>query len=158
MSVCHSVKGEPMWPLPIKHSDMGSPSPDLDTRHGTYTPLCYWWLLETRSNLFTWGPIPSHWCWHLVLVTKTHMVGTRSLRRLCFYTCLSFCPRVGVSRSTPRGVSRPTPRECIRACTEGDTPPPRRRVLLRTVRILLECIPVGRCKRCPTEGFYAGPA
>ena len=57
----------------------------------------------------------------------------------------------GVSRPTPRGVSRPTPRGvsrpttggvCISACTEADTPtpPPSRRLLLRSVRILLECI------------------
>ena len=40
----------------------------------------------------------------------------------------------GVSRPTPRGV-------CIPACTEADTPPPPSRwLLLRAVRILLECI------------------
>ena len=49
-------------------------------------------------------------------------------------------PTPGGSRSRPRGcVSRP--RGCIPACTEADTPPPHsRRPLLRTVRILLECI------------------
>ena len=35
--------------------------------------------------------------------------ANKRLRRLCFYTCLLFCSRGGVSRSTPRGVSRPTP-------------------------------------------------
>ena len=43
----------------------------------------------------------------------------------------------GVSSSRPRGV-------CIPACTEADTPPPRRWVLVRTVRILPECILVTR--------------
>ena len=44
----------------------------------------------------------------------------------------------GVCRPTPRGVCRPTPRGvCIPACTEADPPP--RRLLLRAVRILLEC-------------------
>ena len=48
----------------------------------------------------------------------------------------------GVSRPTPSGVSRPTPRRevCIPACTEADTPHPSRRLLLRVVCILLECI------------------
>ena len=74
----------------------------------------------------------------------------RSLRRLCFYTCLSvilFTGRGGVSRPRPGGVqaqaggvgvSRPRPRKgclgpgprgcpgpggvCIPACTEADTP------------------------------------
>ena len=75
----------------------------------------------------------------------------------------------GVSRPTPRGrlrglvrgVSRPTPWEgllahtqgvgagCIPACTEADTPHPRRSMLgdtanKRAVRILLECILVHR--------------
>ena len=36
------------------------------------------------------------------------------------------------------GVYRPTPGGCILACTEADIPP--RRLLLRAVRILLECI------------------
>ena len=75
--------------------------------------------------------------------------------RLCFYTYLSFCsqgvwfpgpglrgclPR-GVSRPRPRprGVSRPRPMGCIPACTEAD-PLPNCRILLRTVRIPLECI------------------
>ena len=66
----------------------------------------------------------------------------------------------GVSRPTPRGklrglvcggVSRPTPgglqgglqvhtQGCIPACTEADTHPPCRWLLLRAVCILLECI------------------
>ena len=49
----------------------------------------------------------------------------------------------GVTRTRPRGEgSRPKPggRGCIQACTEADIPrPPGRPVLLRVVRILLEC-------------------
>ena len=93
------------------------------------------------------------------------------LRRLCFYTCLSFCPRGGVCLSacwdtTPLGGGRHssprpgTPRSrypprsrlprtrhppeagtpYTRQPLEAGTPPPPRRLLLRTVRILLECI------------------
>ena len=51
----------------------------------------------------------------------------------------------------PEGVSRPRPGDwggglsrpggvCIPACTETDTPAPSRRLLLRAVHILLECI------------------
>ena len=47
----------------------------------------------------------------------------------------------------PRGVSRPTPRGCLQAHTWGGVSqhalrqtPPSRRLLLRAVRILLECI------------------
>ena len=49
----------------------------------------------------------------------------------------------GVSRPTLRGVSRPTPRRGIPACTEADTPS--RWLLLRAVRILLECFYVIKC-------------
>ena len=49
---------------------------------------------------------------------------------------------VGGLQAHTQGVSRPTPRGCIPACTEAD-PPPSRRLLLRSVRILLECILVG---------------
>ena len=69
-------------------------------------------------------------------------VHKRSLQRLCFYMCLSFCPRRrgrwypsmpsrspgphprGRLRGLVRGLSRPTPRRgvCIPACTEADTP------------------------------------
>ena len=45
-----------------------------------------------------------------------------------------------VFRPIPGGVSRPRPKGCIPACTEADTPC--RRLLLRAVRILLECIVV----------------
>ena len=59
-------------------------------------------------------------------------------------------PHPGGTRPTPGGCqahtqkgSRPRPGGCIPACTEADTPPSRR-LLLRAVRILLECIPVLR--------------
>ena len=93
------------------------------------------------------------------------IVHKRSLQRLCFYTCQSFCSQVGclgpglgcvsaqvgclgpgLGGSLPRGwCSGPGDAQahgvCIPACTEADTtPPPRRRPLQRTVRILLECI------------------
>ena len=52
------------------------------------------------------------------------------LRRLCFYTCLSFCSQAGEgSASVHAGIPHPP----------GSTPPGRR-LPLRTVRILLECI------------------
>ena len=81
---------------------------------------------------------------------------------------------VGVSRSTPSGgklrdlatggspspdlggVSRPTPRGgyLFSICTEAD-PPPRGRLLLRAVRILLECILViGRFTDLLIFSFY----
>ena len=108
-------------------------------------------------------------------------IRKRSLRRLCFYTCLSvilftegvFRPRNkgevgesawGVSRSRPRGEvggsargisrprpggfpgpgpglsrPRPRPRGCVSQHALRQTPPGRR-LLLWTVRILLECI------------------
>ena len=44
------------------------------------------------------------------------------------------------AHQAPEGLSRPTrPGGCISACTVAD-PPPSRRLLLQTVRILLECI------------------
>ena len=52
----------------------------------------------------------------------------------------------GVSRPTPRGVSRPTPGGVSRPTPRGVSQhalrqtPPSRRLLLRAVRILLECI------------------
>ena len=106
-------------------------------------------------------------------------VSKRSMRRLCFYTCLSVilftggvsrpmpgagvcrggrCPGPGLRGSRPRpggcpgpglgGCPGPGPGAqaqawgvCIPAYTEADTnPPPRRWLLLQTVRILLECI------------------
>ena len=116
-------------------------------------------------------------------------IRERSLRRLCFYACLSFCPLgVGVPRPRPRGgsgrggvqahtrgggwrsgrggVPRPIPRGvvggpgwrgglgpgpggcpgpglavvCVSQHALRQTSPPHRRLLLRAVRILLECI------------------
>ena len=48
-----------------------------------------------------------HWFLFYILVTARK----RSLRRLCFYTCLSFCPQGGV-----RGCSRGG----MRGCSRGD--------------------------------------
>ena len=49
-------------------------------------------------------------------------------------------PHLGGAHTQAQGVSRPRPRGCIPACTEGDSPPPSRWLLLWTVCILLECI------------------
>ena len=64
---------------------------------------------------------------------KQFLPSATKLRRLCFYTCLSFC-------SQGWGV-------CLSACwdtttppDQADTPSERRWLLLQTVRILLECI------------------
>ena len=83
----------------------------------------------------------------------------RSLRRLCFYRCLSVHGG-GVSKPRPRGCPGPSPGGLSRPRPGGGVsrrrpggclprggptpPPPSRRLLLRTVRILLECILVFR--------------
>ena len=51
----------------------------------------------------------------------------------------------GYLRSTPRGVSRPTPVGCLSQHALRQNPPPRW-LLLRAVRILLECILVSFCE------------
>ena len=53
----------------------------------------------------------------------------------------------GVSRSTPRGVSRPTPRGLSQHALRQILP--YRQLLLRAVRILLECILVIGCVWLP---------
>ena len=89
------------------------------------------------------------YCWYCINATQVVTVYKRSLRRLCFYTCLSFCPpggggagvsapvgspdphlgglqahpRGGLQTHTRGGVSRPTPGGCIPACTEAAPPP-----------------------------------
>ena len=65
-------------------------------------------------------------------LTGRHLLPSATkLRRLCFYTCLSFCPHGG-------GLPR-----CMLGSPPGSRPPPPgRRLPPRTVRILLECIPV----------------
>ena len=126
-----------------------------------------------------------------LVASKEHIISLitarkRSLRRLCFYTCLSFCPQGGgwypcmhcmwyqsmpcrslgwgqQYQSMPCRSLGPHPREKLRglacggspgphsggspgphqgegiaACTEAD--PPSTWLLLRVVRILLECI------------------
>ena len=98
------------------------------------------WLFEA-SNLFV----------------RALFSSATKLRRLCFYTCMSvhwgylgrYPPEPGTpprTRYTPQ--SRYTPPEQVHSPGPGTpriryTPqvhPPSRRVLLRTVRILLECI------------------
>ena len=65
------------------------------------------------------------------------------LRRLCFYTCLSVHGGGGAA-SVHAGI--PTPPPGANTPLGADSPPSRR-LLLRTVRILLECILVGICVR-----------
>ena len=99
-----------------------SPSPASDI----------WWpRLETCSNWFTWGPHctgppTSADIWWLVtavgkqavrILLQCFLVITahkRSLRRLCFYGCLSFCPQGGLPQCmlgyhTPWGADPPGP-------------------------------------------------
>ena len=82
------------------------------------------------------------YCWYCINATQVVTVCKRSLRRLCFYTCLSFCPpggagvsapvgspgphlgglqahTWGVSRPTLGGVSRPTPGGGVSRPTPG---------------------------------------
>ena len=116
-SVSHSVHGKlgPMWPLPMMHRTLpfGYPPPsrpwDL-TELGPPAP-------QTCSNLFNMdltvkGPPVGKRTVRFLLeyflircICKVAIkripklpiitVPKRSLRRLCFYTCLSFCPRGG---------------------------------------------------------------
>ena len=125
---------------------------------------------------YLWSPCPLRG-WGIFTVRK------RSLRRLCFYTCLSV-HRGGLQAHTQgggwgsgRGVSRPIPRlevwggltgGGLQAHTQGrlgaggvsrprpggvsqhalrQTSPPSRRLLLRMVCILLECILVSNVTR-----------
>ena len=60
------------------------------------------------------------------------------LRRLCFYTCLSFCSQGGLPQCM-LGYHPPSRPPRTRPPPGPDTPPSRR-LLLRTVRILLKCI------------------
>ena len=64
---------------------------------------------------------------------QTSLPSATKLRRLCFYTCLSFCSRGGL----PQCMLGYRP---LRSTPPGSTPPPGRRLPLWTVRILLECI------------------
>ena len=97
----------------------------------------------------------------MIFVPKVfeYLPSATKLRRLCFYTCLSFCSQKGVPEQVPPGPCTPppgrytpwtryTPQDQVHppsryTCTTPPgryTPPPSRRLLLRTVRILLECI------------------
>ena len=69
------------------------------------------------------------------------------LRRLCFYTCLSFCSQGGFCLSAcwdiPPGADPPGTDPLPSGAPRKQTPLSRR-PLLRTVRILLECILVDK--------------
>ena len=45
--------------------------------------------------------------------TGTITVRKRTLRRLCFYTCLSFCPRGGGVQAKAHGGCLPRPGVCV---------------------------------------------
>ena len=107
-----------MWPLPMVHwtSLYRDPSP-------------WWQRLKTCSNMFTSGPPSADIWWLLQQVWLAQQAmhlqvcflvtaHKRSLRRLCFYTCLSVilftggtCPGT-LGRYIPRG--RYTPRSMSR--------------------------------------------
>ena len=79
---------------------------------------------------------------------KSLLPSATKLRRLCFYTCLSFCPQVG-SGSVHAEIPPPcSPKSRHTHPPKAGTPQeqtspradPLRRLPLRTVRILLECI------------------
>ena len=73
---------------------------------------------------------PRSWLKYLPSATK--------LRRLCFYTCLWFCSQGGgcyIPACLAAGGSAPG-----WGLLRGADPPQSRRLLLRTVRMLLECI------------------
>ena len=86
-----------------------------------------WKLCIQRSH--------SHVEWTIIVHAigrSAYLPSATTLRRLCFYTCLSVHSG-GVSTSVHAGIPpQYTPRE--------QTPLPSRRLLLRTVHILLECI------------------
>ena len=84
---------------------------------------------------------------------KCLLPSATKLRRLYFHTCLSFFPQGGSASvhagiphppdqtlpgaGTPQGAGTPPPRD---QTPQEQVSPPRRRLLLRTVRILLEYI------------------
>ena len=88
-------------------------------------------------------------------IEANFLPSAMKLRRLCFYTCLSFCSRGGVPAQVPPGT-RYTPRAGTPPGRSVGTPlwdqvhpsgpgtPPQRWLLLQTVCILLECILIGR--------------
>ena len=84
-------------------------------------------IVSTRYQMTDFGS--------LRLFRKLITARKRSLRRLCFYTCLSFCSRGRVSASVYAGIHTPQSRHL---------PPPQCMLVdtgnKRAVRILLECI------------------
>ena len=60
--------------------------------------------------------------WNAVLLTAIFTARKQSLRRLCFYTCLSFCPGGGGISACLAGLQAHTWGVCIPTCTDA-TPP-----------------------------------
>ena len=78
---------------------------------------------------------------HHTVLMASYLPSATKLRRLCFYTCLSFCSRGGLPQCMlgyhPPRPGTPPPDQA----PPGPGPPREQRLLLlRTVRILLECI------------------
>ena len=77
---------------------------DRYRRHGTYIytlPPCYWHLVVATEL-----PMVGKWALRILLEFFLVTVRKRSLRRLCFYTCLSFCSQGG-SASVHAGIPPP---------------------------------------------------
>ena len=85
---------------------------------------------------------------HHTVLMASYLPSATKLRRLCFYTCLSFCSHGGVCLSACWDTIPPDQAPPARPGTPLDQAPPgpgsppreQRLLLLRTVRILLECI------------------
>ena len=84
-----------------------APAPDMRPEHPTPSASDIWWpSLETRSldsslQLTSSDNWSNGYSWHkrvvrILLECFIITARKRSLRRLCFYTCLSFCPWWGV--------------------------------------------------------------
>ena len=108
-------------------------------------------VLRTKINGTRWFSVECGSCngeiFTTMIWTWSYFISTtllHSAERLCFYTRLSFCPQ-GVSGPVHAGIHTPWADTPLGRPPPGQTPPPRqtppsRRLLLRTVRILLECI------------------
>ena len=132
-----------------------------------------WWQYTrlARNEHLSLGPACVSWfrsMWYITLDSvdtihhRDHIlsiitVRQRSLRRLCFYTCLSFCPGGGGLQAHTQGEVGGLAGGGLQAQAGGAqvggvsqhalkrTPP--RRLLLQTVHILLECILVSKCNQ-----------
>ena len=121
----------------------------------------YTWFYPEQNSLSKYSAL---YLIHKNLQRNIITVRKRSLRRLCFYTCLPFCsqgggclgpgpgpggcsgPGLGGCPAQARGVQAqaqgypgPGPGGCVSQHALRQTPLSRR-LLLRTVRIQLECI------------------